>query len=143
MSPMRATYHCRCEAGIKGGHSELDRESRRAELDMDRLTNSRQNRRHFLQAYASYMACSQNGTGSRARQSCVVALSTLARSRRKVRSFIQRQTETRNGVTPPRLSGVRRSRRYVASLDVGRIASEANAFGKAEGHADRGTVSGR
>ena len=73
---------------------------------MDRLTNSRQNRRQLVQAYASY-------------------------------------TEIGNGVTPPRLSGVRRSRRYVASLDVGRIASEANAFGKAEGYADGGTVSGR
>ena len=32
---MRATYQRRCEAGIKGGNSEPDRESRRVELDMD------------------------------------------------------------------------------------------------------------
>ena len=64
---MRMAYHCRCEAGIKGGNSELDRERRRAELDMDSIANLRLNRRHFLQAYSSYQACTQNGIGPRVR----------------------------------------------------------------------------
>ncbi len=55
-------------------------------------------------------------------------------------SYVQRQTETRNEVTLVRLSGVLPEQVVSRMPCLGRIASEANAFGKAEGYADGGTV---
>lgn len=45
---MRAFDNRSCEAGIEGGNSEHGRESRRAELDMDRYTNPLLNRRQSV-----------------------------------------------------------------------------------------------
>jgi hypothetical protein len=39
---------------MKGGNSEPNRESRRAQLNMDRHTNSRLKRRYVEQAYMGY-----------------------------------------------------------------------------------------
>jgi len=128
---MRATYHRRCEAGIKGGNSELDRESRRAELDMGRKTNSRVTRRHVSQAHASYAACPQNGNGSRVGRVQVVASNTLARSRRRVKPFIQRQNgdQERSNLAKA-LTGQNVSRRYVASLGEEGLPQKQRPLGK-------------
>ena len=61
-------------------------------------------------------------------------------SRQTMGSYVQRQTETRNEVTLVRLSGVLPEQVVGRMPCHGRIASEANAFGKARGYADGGTV---
>ena len=52
-------------------------------------------------------------------------------------SFIQRQTEIRNGITLYVSQALSRCQPHGVQ---GRIAQEANAFGKAERYADVGTV---
>jgi len=67
---------------------------------MDRHTNPRLNRRYLEQAYADY------GLGPKGTDKGWAALHPTQRhsreTRRRVESFIERQTEMRNGVTPCR-----------------------------------------
>lgn len=136
---MRTAYHRLCEAGIKGGNSEPDWELRRTELDMDRNTNSRLNRRHLLQAYTGYQACPKwERTESR------IGYRTYPKYPRKVPADSEVLNPVSNGNqerdNPFKALKFILSRWLVVSLVVGRIASEANAFGKAKGYADGGTV---
>jgi len=133
MSPMRATYQRRCEAGTKGGNPELDRESRRAKLDMDRNTNSRLNRRHFLQAYSSFTACPKMGMDREQGKwcSCLGHLRKIPAESEILHPASNGNQERGNPAKALKVPTL--SRRYVASLGAGRIASEAKALGKAKG----------
>ena len=104
MSPMRATDPQSSEAGTKGGNPECGRESRRAELNMDRHTNPLPNRRQCMQAHPRLRACpKRERMETRAISWRPGALSHPFR--RKMGSYVQRQTEARNGVIPSGLSG--------------------------------------
>lgn len=77
---------------------ESDQESRRAELNMDRDTNPRLNRREVGQADAD------DGLGPKGKDAGRASLQSTRihprDTRRRVGSDVQRHTEVRNGVTP-------------------------------------------
>jgi hypothetical protein len=78
MAPMRASDRRSCEAGTKGGNSEHGRESRRAELDMDRNTNPRPTRRQSVQAQPLLMGLPKIGTGGEMDRCSSLSRGTLA-----------------------------------------------------------------
>ena len=131
MSLMRVIHHPPCGAGTEGGNPELARESRRAQLRMDRNTNPCVNRRYANRAYARYQA-RPKGNRIESVAAAIDATGTLARFRRIVGSFPQRQTRIGNGITPAWLSG--QAEQAVSRKPCrGGIAPEANASGKAGG----------
>jgi hypothetical protein len=93
-----------CEAGINGGYPEFGRELHRAELDMDSVSEPTFELSSFWIGLAELISLPQKGTDAELRGYLrrVEALSHA--SRRTVGSFVQRQTKTRNGITPTRLS---------------------------------------
>jgi hypothetical protein len=128
------------DAGIKGGNPEFGRELRRAELNMDRNTNPLQNCRHSSTGLAELISLTKMVLDGEPEVSNRFPDVFSYPSRRTMGSYVQRQTETRNEVTMVRLSGSLPEQVVSRMPYHGRIASEANAFGKAEGYADGGTV---
>lgn len=104
VSPMLMRDKHWCEAGINGGNLDFGRELRLAQLDKDRHTNLLLNRRHVVQAYPKLQACSQKGLDGEPNKYHRCSDTPSYPSRRTAGSYVQRQTETRNGVTPSRLS---------------------------------------
>lgn len=135
---MRDTHWC--EAGINGGNPDFGRESRLAELDMDRYTNLLLNRRQVVQAHPKSRACSQNGTGWRAERIPPLFGNTLIPI--PANSKVLRPTSNGNQERDNPLKALQACLEQVVSRMPcwGRIASEANARGKAVGYADGGTV---
>ena len=107
VSPMLMRDKHWCEAGINGGNSDFGRELRLAQLDMDRYTNLLLNRRHVVQAYPKLQACSQKGPDGEPSAYRRCSDTPSHPSRRTAGSYFQRQTESRNGITPSRLSRFR------------------------------------
>jgi hypothetical protein len=121
--PASATDHQRGEAGAEGGTPERDRLSRRAQLDTERNTNPRVNRRQLEQAYSRYQAWSKTDK-ARGRAMCKRPGCTPAETRRRVGSYLQHNTDLRNDGTRRALSsaqtvgrreGVRRTPRREGS----------------------------
>jgi hypothetical protein len=129
----------RCEAGINGGNPKHGRGLRPAELDMDRNTNLRRTVVTLCRLSRVDKPVPKMGSDGEPGMYHRCPGAPSQPSRRTAGSFVQRQTETRNGVSHATLSrfreqGVTRRRR------VERIASEAKAPGKAGGYADGGTA---
>lgn len=83
----------------------------------------------------------QNGKGLRAGEDLHSPVALSQQSRRSVGSFVQRQNGNQERDNPAEaLTNQNVSRSSIASLSAGRIASEANASGKAGGYADGGTT---
>jgi len=130
----------RFDAGIKGGNPEFGRELRRAKLNMDRNTNPLQNCRHSGIGLPELISLTKKvSDGEPEVSSCLPDISSYP-SRQTMGSYVQRQTEIRNEVTLVRLSGALLEQVVSCMPYHRRIASEANAFGKAEGYADGGAV---
>src|SRR5262245_22571614 len=143
--PTVATDPQHREAGTKGGHAEPTSESRRAQLRRGRHTNSRLNRRHVRQAYVGYRLGpkwtwrNERTPPLRLDNSLLDPGCIPQVSRRTVRPYAQRQTEPRNGVTPPPALHWHGTRVETNGAGVNRkrkrrgIVSQAKAHGKAMG----------
>ena len=138
---MRATYHRRCEAGIKGGNPELDRESRRAQLGMDSDTNPL---RTVVTCFTGLRELYGLPKRERTEDGAVAEATPSTSKAVPADSGILRPTanEGQERGNPAEALRVQPEKTVGRKPRRGRIASEANASGKAGGYADGGTASG-